>query len=204
MRKVANRPLRLDRDRGETKVMHELADDQHAGNERISGRQTAMLAERKLAPVLDAISTDLRRFVARGGKLILWHGWNDPAVSAYDTVDYYVRVVDALGSEAARRAVRLFMVPGVEHGRGGPGTDQFGQFAGGTGDPERSVAAAMQRWVERGISPECLIASRAPDPKNAAAPARTRPLCAWPLSACYRGTGSTDDAANFDCVNVRR
>ncbi len=166
--------------------------------------RSATLAERKVAPVLDAISTDLRRFVARGGKLILWHGWNDPAVSAYDTVDYYVRVVDALGSEAARRAVRLFMVPGVEHGRGGPGTDQFGQFAGGTGDPERSVAAAMQRWVERGISPERLIASRAPDPKNAAAPARTRPLCAWPLSARYRGTGSTDDAANFDCVNVRR
>ena len=165
----------------------------------------AALAERKVAPVVNAVSPDLRRFVDRGGKLILWHGWNDPLVSGYATVDYYARVVDALGPESARRAVRLFMVPGVEHGRGGPGTDQFGQFAGGTGDPERSLAAAMQRWAERGIAPERLIASRAQDPKDAAASApRTRPLCAWPMSARYRGMGSTDDEANFDCANVRR
>jgi feruloyl esterase len=164
----------------------------------------AALAEKKVAPVIDAVSPDLRRFVERGGKLILWHGWNDPLVSAYDTVEYHARVVDALGAESARTAVRLFMVPGVEHGRGGPGTDQFGQFAGGTGDPERSIAAAMQRWVERGIAPERVIAARAQDPKNPAVAPRTRPVCAWPLSARYKGTGSTDDAVNFDCVNVRR
>ena len=162
------------------------------------------LAEGKIAPVLDAVSSDVRRFVERGGKLILWHGWNDPLVSPFATVDYYTRVVDALGAETGRRAVRLFMAPGVEHGRGGPGADQFGQFAGGTGDPDRSVAAALQRWVERGIAPERLIASRAQDPKNAASGSRTRPLCAWPLSARYRGHGSTDDASNFECVDVRR
>ena len=166
-------------------------------------RYTAV-AERKVAPVVDAVSPDLRRFFGRGGKLILWHGWNDPLVSGFATVDYYARVLDALGPESARQGVRLFMAPGVEHGRGGPGPDQFGQFAGGTGDPDRSLAAAMQRWVERGVAPERVIASRAPDPKSAASSApRTRPLCAWPMSARYRGTGSTDDAANFDCVNVR-
>lgn len=156
-----------------------------------------LLGDRKLAAILNATDADLSRFAARGGKLILYHGWADQGVQPLTTVDYYERVRDTLGQKTAADSVRLFMVPGMLHCFGGPGPNSFGQFAAGKGDPDSKIGAALQRWVEQGTAPERIIATKR---KPNGDVLRTRPLCAFPNVAHYRGTGSTDDAANFDCV----
>jgi len=159
------------------------------------------LANRKLTSIVDATDPDLRRFAAHGGKLILYHGWADQVVPPLMTVDYYEQVRDALGDKAAADSVRLFMVPGMMHCFGGPGPNRFGQWAGGMADHDAGITAALQGWVEQGVAPEEIIATKLKkdgDPKSGVV--RTRPLCAYPKVAHYRGAGSTDDAASFECV----
>lgn len=157
------------------------------------------VADQKLSPIMNATDPDLKKFVAHGGKLILYHGWDDQVIPPLATVDYYERVRDTIGQKATADAVRLFMVPGMMHVYGGPGPNSFGQFAAGAGDPNMKIGAALQRWVEEGTAPERIIATkRKNDPPNEVV--RTRPLCAFPNVAHYRGTGSTDDAASFDCA----
>jgi feruloyl esterase len=148
-------------------------------------------AARKLAPALDATNPDLRAFHARGGKLILYHGWCDAAIPAQNAIDYYQSVVRKMGPAKAQQFVRLFLAPGVQHCGGGAGAHTFGQGGAPQGDPASNMAAALVRWVEQGTAPERIVATR---------PGRTRPLCAYPQVARYRGAGSTDDAANFDCA----
>ena len=91
------------------------------------------------------------------------------------------------------------MVPGMEHCAGGPGPSSFGQLATPDGDRFHSLDAALEAWVEQGTAPAEIIATKynSADPKSGVA--RTRPLCPWPHVAKYKGTGSTDDAANFAC-----
>ena len=126
--------------------------------------------------------TNLRAFAARGGKLLLWHGWTDAMIPATNTIEYYERVLSDSGREAAA-AARLFMLPGVDHCSGGEGTYSF------------DALQTIDAWVERGQAPERIIARR-PLPGGAA---RTRPLCPYPQVARYGGTGSTDDERNFMC-----
>ncbi len=159
------------------------------------------VADQKLAPILNATDPDLSKFAAHGGKLILYHGWADPGLQPLTTVDYYHRVRDTIGQKAIADSVRLFMVPGMLHCEGGPGPNSFGQFAAGTGDPNTKIGAALQRWVEEGIAPERIVATkRKNDEDPTSEVTRTRPLCAFPNVAHYRGEGSTDNAANFDCA----
>jgi hypothetical protein len=162
----------------------------------------ARLADQKLASVLNAVDPDLKRFAARGGKLILYHGWADPGIQALSTIDYYDRVRGTMGEKATAESVRLFMAPGMLHCLFGPGPNSFGQFrAAGMGDPERKIGAALQRWVEEGIAPSYIIAAKR---KNDIDPSseiiRTRKLCAYPKVSRYRGNGTTDSAASFGCV----
>jgi feruloyl esterase len=96
-----------------------------------------------------------------------------------------------MGPAKAQQFVRLFLAPGVQHCGGGAGAHTFGQGGAPQGDPASNMAAALVRWVEQGTAPERIVATR---------PGRTRPLCAYPQVARYRGAGSTDDAANFDCA----
>jgi feruloyl esterase len=92
------------------------------------------------------------------------------------------------------------MVPGMQHCGGGSGANSFGQFSVSSGDPEHDVDAALERWVEKGVAPERIVAAkRKSDLDPSSAIVRTRPLCAYPLVARYKGSGSTDDAANFVC-----
>jgi feruloyl esterase len=137
--------------------------------------------------MLDADSTNLGRFVRAGGRLLIWHGWSDPAIPPGMSIDLYERILRDTPrlpeGTAASEAVRLFMVPGVQHCGGGTGLTLF--------DPLR----AMERWVEGGQAPDRMNASQIVDGK----PVRTRPLCAYPRSAKYSGAGSTDDASNFVC-----
>jgi feruloyl esterase len=134
---------------------------------------------RQAATFLDADNPDLSSFRSHGGKLLLWHGWADPALNPLATIRYYESVV---GRDAtAANDVRLFLLPGVLHCQGGPGPDQFDRIS------------AMVDWVENGRAPSQLIAT------TRGTPPRTRPLCMYPQVAVYKGSGSTDDAANFSC-----
>jgi len=132
---------------------------------------------------LDSSDPNLSAFAARRGKLLLWHGWTDGLIPAQSTIDYYAKVTAAIGAERARDSVRLFMAPGVDHCAGGEGTFDI------------DALDAIDAWVESGKAPERLIASRA----MTGGARRTRPLCAYPQVARYRGQGSTDEASNFVC-----
>lgn len=158
------------------------------------------LADDKVAQRLNATNADLTPFRKRGGKLILYHGWSDAAIPPQNTVDYYRSVVAKMGAKDSSSFVRLFMVPGMQHCGGGPGPSSFGQLSVAQADPEHDLDRALERWVEEGVAPEQVIASKYKGSNPASGVVRTRPLCAWPKVAHWNGTGSTDEAANFACV----
>ena len=154
----------------------------------------------KLAPVLNATNPDLRAFEDRGGKLLIYHGWNDAAIAAGSTVNYYENIVAKMGAAQADGFLRLFMVPGMQHCAGGPGPTSFGQGAMSAGDPEHNIVQALEHWVEHGRVPNQIVATKYKVEGNPASGVlRTRPLCAYPQVAVYKGSGSTDDAAGFTC-----
>lgn len=150
------------------------------------------LAEKRMAPITDSDDPDISAFVARGGKLIVYHGWADAGIPATSSLDYYKAVVKKVGT-AAQRQVRLFMVPGIRHGPGGPAPTSF------------DMLDVPDHWVEGGSAPERVIATQYQPEQDwevidpTAKPVRTRPLCAWPKQAYYNGSGSIDDQANFSC-----
>ena len=135
----------------------------------------------KVKTGLDATNADLSTFVAHGGKLLVYHGWSDPGIPPRNSVNYYDSVLKT--TRNARDGVRLFMVPGMAHCGGGDGTSTF------------DMVAAVDKWVETKAAPATIPASRVVDGQAV----RTRPLCAYPAVASYKGNGSTDDAANFVC-----
>lgn len=163
-------------------------------------------AVERAARDLDATNADLSAFRKRGGKLILYHGWSDAAIPGASTVNYYNEVISKMGAKNADTFVRLYMVPGMGHCAGGSGPSAFGQ--GGTavretpaGDRFHNIDAALEAWVEQSLAPDTIIAAKPKVPADpAGAVTRTRPLCAWPQVAKYKGTGSTDEAANFTCA----
>jgi len=140
-------------------------------------------AVRAIGATYDAIDPNLKPLTGHGGKLLLYHGWADPGIPPRATVNYYKRVIDALGS-AARANVRLFMVPGMGHCRGGEGTDAF--------DP----VAALDVWVTTGKAPDQIPAAHL----TKGVVDKTRPLCPYPEVAKYKGRGDTNSAANFTCA----
>jgi feruloyl esterase len=161
-------------------------------------------ADEKTARVLNATDPDLGRFKGRGGKLILYHGWNDPAISALNTIDYYESVVRTMGSKEAGSFLRLYLAPGVQHCGGGPGADSFGQASSPrASDPQHSLLLALEQWVEGGAAPSMIVASQyggPPASADASAEVKmTRPLCPYPQAAAYKGTGDARNAASFTC-----
>jgi len=157
-------------------------------------------AKEKTASALNATETDLKAFKARGGKLIVYHGWNDPAIPALSTVEYYDGVVAKMGKSTTDSFVRLYVVPGMQHCDNGPGADSFGQVGQLVfNDPQHSVDAALEQWVEKGTAPSTIIAAKY-TPADRNHPQMTRPLCAYPEVAKYKGSGDTYDAANFACA----
>jgi feruloyl esterase len=151
---------------------------------------------------LDATDPDLSKFFTRGGKLILYHGWNDQAISPWNTVAYYKDVEQKMGDAATESFLRLYMAPGVEHCAGGPGPSFFGQFGLQTAKGSAyGLFDSLVNWVEKG-SPEDNITATKYGPGENGAPrgVMTRPLCVYPKVAKYSGTGDTNDAANFTCM----
>ena len=161
----------------------------------------AKAADDKAAKMLNATDPNLKPFKDRGGKLILYHGWSDAAIPAENIINYYQSVVARMGSQNTGAFVRLYMVPGMQHCGGGPGPDSFGQFTVAQGDAQHDMATDIENWVEKGTVPQEIIATKYKDPANPASGAlRTRPLCPYPQVARWKGSGSTDEAANFTCA----
>ena len=156
-------------------------------------------AEKKLAPKLDATDPNLAAFKARGGKLVLYHGWNDPAISAWSTVEYYDSVVSRLGRPETDAFVRLYMVPGMQHCSDGPGPHSFGLGSRPPDDPRRNMYLALEQWVEKGTAPSAIVATKYVNGDPAKGAQATRPLCPHPQIAKYKGSGDPSDAASFEC-----
>ncbi|PXA78594.1 tannase/feruloyl esterase family alpha/beta hydrolase [Caulobacter sp. D4A] len=152
----------------------------------------------------DATDTDLSAFAAKGGKLILWHGWSDPHISPLNTIAYRNGVVAELGQAKADAMMRLFLFPGLYHCFGGDGLSQF------------DIVSPLMAWVEAGAAPNAVVAAKvdmpamtgpppagadvrqAPMPDaSALKPERVRPVYAYPQVAAYTGSGSIDAPENF-------
>ena len=132
---------------------------------------------------LGATSADLKAFFSRGGKLLLYHGWSDPQVTPFNTVNFFNKVVASQGKDVVGRSMQLYMVPGMNHCQGGPGTESFDEMA------------AMEQWLQSGRAPASIPASHL----TGGVVDRTRPLCPYGQVARWNGRGSTNDAANFSC-----
>jgi hypothetical protein len=154
-----------------------------------------------LGPDLD-VQPDLKRFLERGGRLVLWHGWADAAIPPQATLDFHRKILQASGSHAAD-SVRLFMVPGVQHCAGGPGPSLFGEMGAPlpTDTPDRNITAALQAWVETGHSPESLVGriSNGFFTSGAGATEKQRLICAYPRRAVLRAGADPDRASSYDC-----
>jgi feruloyl esterase len=136
---------------------------------------------RVMTEILSPLNPDLRPYMNRRGKMIVYHGWSDPGISAFGTVDYYDKVVKTVGGQQkADEFLRLFLVPGMHHCSGGPGPNTF------------DMLTVLEDWVERGVAPSRVVATHASG--------RSRPLCPHPQVARYSGSGSIEDAANFRCA----
>jgi feruloyl esterase len=143
-------------------------------------KDTALADEK--AGFINAINPDLSAFKARGGKLLMYHGWSDQLISPENSINYYSSVQRKMGSKQDNW-YRLFMAPGMMHCRGGPGPNDF------------NVLGALERWRESGTAPDQILAAHVANNRVD----MTRPLCPYPQVAVYKGTGSTNDAANFAC-----
>jgi len=142
--------------------------------------------ERKLAPILNSTSPDLSAFKARGGKLIQYHGWADPAIPGRDSILYFDRVQKRMGDTAP--FYRLFMAPGMLHCIGGPGPSAV------------DWQGAISAWVEKGQAPDRVIAAKFVSDDPASGVALKRPLCAFPKVARWDGSGDKTKAESFVCV----
>lgn len=158
-----------------------------------------------LAEAVNAANPDLSAFRDHGGKLIVYHGWNDIGVSPMRTVGYYEEVAHRLsanGFEGVQKFFRLFMVPGMQHCEGGPGADAFGGRPfqpPSPADREHDVTVALKDWVEHNEAPTHLIATKYKDDNADAGVLRTHLLCPYPQSAHLKGQSSGDKAEDFEC-----
>jgi feruloyl esterase len=161
-------------------------------------------AVRVVGASMNAEDVHFAGFKAHGGRLIQYAGMVDSIVTPLSSVKFYDAVVGADGPKAeaalarTQQFYRLFLAPGVGHCGGGPGPNQFGQ-AGGGGDAEHDLVAALEQWVEKGVPPTRIIATKFVSDDSSKGVQMTRPLCPYPQVAQYKGTGDVKDAANFVC-----
>jgi len=152
----------------------------------------------RLASTINAMSPDLSAFHAAGGKLIQYHGLADPVVPPRESIDYYERVQAAEDpgkpprADASADFYRLFLAPGLYHCQGGPGPNVL------------DVQGALEKWVEEGMAPETIAATKHQDDKPAAGVSMSRPLCPYPKRAHYNGAGDPAEASSFSCVEGLR
>ena len=163
-------------------------------------------AREKTSEALDATNPDLSAFAKHGGKLIMYHGWADAAISPLYSIHYYEAVQQKIGKNETASFTRLYLMPGVKHCADGPGPDSIGQFglpAMTESDASHNVIHALEDWVEQNKAPEAITATKYGElPNHDADPHKilmTRPICPYPQQAHYKGKGSINDAASFEC-----
>ncbi|HEY1412480.1 MAG TPA: tannase/feruloyl esterase family alpha/beta hydrolase [Rhodopila sp.] len=179
-------------------------------------------AEQQDHGVVGAQNANLARFAGNGGKLIQYHGWADTTIASGSSTNYYTRVamgragntpqqrINAIATPVSQgqldnlyKYYRLFMVPGMAHCFGGPGPNAFGQpFAQAVpvGDAQHDIITALEQWVEKGVAPEQIVATKYVNDTPSQGVAFSRPLCPYPMTAHYSGSGDQTNAASFTCV----
>jgi feruloyl esterase len=164
-----------------------------------------------LGPALNgAVTGDVVKFRDRGGKLIFFQGWADPIVPVGQTVDFYKGLMSKFcGEKKTQEFARLFMVPGMGHCGFGTGPNRFDSAAFGGAqppakDPEHDIFTALSHWVEDGVAPAQVIATKFVDGDASKGIEMQRPLCPYPQRAWYKGDGDTNAAANFTCAVDRK
>jgi feruloyl esterase len=172
---------------GEQFLRYMVMDDPSYDARTFAFSKDAVRLDRKLGGLLDATQTDLGPFVRLGGKLLIWHGWSDPAIPPQMSIELYQRIEQSTrryeDQPGSSDSVRLFLVPGVQHCGGGAGLTDF--------DP----LDALDTWVAEGHAPDRISASQIADGK----PVRSRPLCPYPKAAHYLGSGDPRQASSFVC-----
>jgi Tannase and feruloyl esterase len=152
-----------------------------------------------VASVVNATNPDLSQFRNHGGKLIQYAGWADAAIAPQSGLDYYAKVTRVMGD--VHDFYRVFMAPGMAHCYGGAGPNSFGNGTsiGPVVDAEHDLLKALERWVEQGIAPDQIIATKYFKDDPAKGVAFQRPLCPYPLIARYSGYGNTSEPSSFEC-----
>jgi feruloyl esterase len=172
--------------------------------------QKQMVGGESLDSSWNTRNRDLDAFKNAGGKIIQYHGWDDPNIPALEAVKLFNavmadqarrhRLTPQQALEATQQFYRLFMVPGMGHCAGGDGPSNFGQNGAGAqkADAESDTLLALEGWVEKGVAPEKFIGSHMDTKTNSVD--MTRPVCSYPKIPAWKGSGSTSDASNFSCV----
>jgi feruloyl esterase len=143
----------------------------------------ATLKASPFAAEYEAKDPDISPFINNGGKLLMWHGMDDPGPSPIATIEYYqqMQATTAPKVKALDSSARFFLLPGVYHCRGGPGADDFDSID------------AMDKWVEHGEAPNAMKATRSSEPVI------SRPVCQYPTMPRYNGKGDASQAESFHC-----
>jgi feruloyl esterase len=143
------------------------------------------LSNRPEIQPVNAVDPDLRRFFARGGRLLLVDGWADTSVPPKVAINYYNAVVAKVGARGVKESMRFFMVPGMGHGPGTTGAENVNFDALGV----------IERWKEKGETPDQLVVAHFKDGKETG----QRLVCQYPQVAMYKGSGSPEDAKSYSC-----
>jgi feruloyl esterase len=139
---------------------------------------------KSFSEMIDATNPDLSILKKRGGKIIHYHGWADALVNSQMSVEYYESVMKKMGAKETKEFYKLYMIPGMFHCGGGVGCDRVDWFA------------PLVNWVEKGVAPDVLTGSRV----EKGATTMTRPHCAYPEVAKYKGSGDPNKAESFTCI----
>jgi Tannase and feruloyl esterase len=163
-------------------VTHDLRFDTLGFDIDHPGRYKQRLVD--LSEIVGAMNPDMTTYLAHGGKLITMQGLSDEVISPKETIAFYKALVDRYGQSVVDSFMRLYMVPGFQHGNGVfiPAWDELG---------------ALDRWVTQGIAPETLVGTDIARATNG----RTRPLCRYPEYPRYMGKGNVNNASSFQCAN---
>lgn len=166
-----------------------------------------------LAADLNATSTDLRAFAGNGGKLVLYAGWADPLIPSQSSINYFNALVSSYGGThyatalpKTQKFVRLFMAPGMWHCNGGPGPNSFGgaiQQPPPTYDAQNDLLTSLTQWVEKGVAPNAVIATKYNNDIPQLGIIARRPICSYPKIPVYAGTGDPSLAESFTCAEEK-